>query len=316
MLFFAVMLLLAFVVGLRPDDVDCDYSNYLAMYNNDTDITTEISFVLIAGLVRHLFDNVTIMFLFYALLSLSLKSFAIRKLTNLYFLTVLVFFSTSYILHDFNQIRAGVATGFMLLGIPYLRTGKRLYFLLFALLATLFHYSACILLFLVFLDYCPFKRYQYWLYGSIIPICYLFYFLHINVFYMVPIPYFEEKMEVYEELQHTVEAYEVNVFNLLILTKIIIAYFLLYFAPVIEKENKYFPALLKIDLLALGAFVLFTEVPIISFRINELLGVTEIILYPLIYYAFKPRWLSSLIVILMSFVLLMIYLFYNHYLYL
>lgn len=316
-IFFCVLVLvMALFAGLRPDNIDHDYDTYVSMYNNGEDFTTEITFTLIADFIRNVVDNVTFLFLLYALVSLTLKGIVIRRLSNLCFLALLMYFSTSYILHDFNQIRAGVATGFMLLGIPYLNAGKRWFYVLFVILATLFHYSAFILIFLCFMDYKPMKPWQYAFYGMIIPFCYLAYFLHINVFYMIPIPYFEEKMEAYENLQHTAEAYDVNVFNLLLLTKIVIVYFLFFYARLIEKHNQYFPVLLKIEVLSIGAFVLFTEVPIVSFRINELLGVVEIVLFPMLFYAFNPKWVANVIVVLMAFILMMIYLFYNKFLYL
>ncbi len=314
-LMIVIGLAMAFTAGLRPEDIDHDHSNYISMYNHGEDVTTEISFICIASFVRATFDNVVVVFLIYALISITLKLLAIKRTSDLYFLTLLVYLSTFYLLHDFNQIRVGVATGFMLLGLPYLKRGSRLKFILLLVGAVLFHYSAIILLFLLFFDYKPLKRWQYIFYGSIIPVCYLMYFMHVNVFYMVPIPYFEEKMEAYEEIQHTAEAYDVNVFNLLLLTKIIIVYFLIYYGRLIEKKNEYFPILLKIEVFSISAFILFTEVPILSFRVNELLGVVEILLFPMLYYAFKPKWVANGVVVLMALVLFMIDVFYSRYIY-
>ncbi len=315
-LFPFTMLVLALVVGLRPDDVDCDYSNYLALYNNESDeLTVEFTFQLIASFVKAFFDDARVMFLIYAVLSVSLKAYVIKRYGVPVFLAVLMYFCTSFILHDFNQIRAGVATGFFLLALTYLESGKRVCFFLYAIIATMFHYSAIVGVFLFFLSFKPLSRFQFIFYGSIVPLAYVMYFLGINVFYMIPIPYFEEKMETYEALQRTAGAYEVNVFNLVLLTKIAMAYFLYFNTRLLESENKYFPVLIKVDMLSIAAFVVFTGVPILSFRISELLGVVEVVLYPMIFYVFKPRWVSTLIVILLALILFLIYIFYNNYLY-
>ena len=45
---------------------------------------------------------------------------------------------------------------------------------------------------------------------------------------MLPIPYIEEKMEIYRSLQEQGLWDEINVFNLVFLVKIVITYFLLW----------------------------------------------------------------------------------------
>ena len=316
LLFLAMIFIMALVVGLRPEGIDHDYGHYIEMYNKSYELTTEFTFLLIANFVSIVFDDYVFLFLIYALLSLALKYWVIKKLSKLHFLSLLMALCTFYILHDFNQIRAGVASGFMLLSIPYLFEEQRWKYILFIVLATCFHYSAIIMLAFVFLSGKPFSKLDYCLYGAIIPFSYACYFLQISPFFLIPIPYFEEKLEAYQAIQETKDAYDVNVFNLVILVKIAISYFLLIMSKVIEEKNKYFPLLLKFEIISLASFILFTEVPILSFRVNELIGVVEYILFPLIFYTIKPEWVSRGVVIIMAFVLLIINIFFNQFLYL
>ncbi len=316
LLFLAMVVVMALIVGLRPEGIDHDYSHYIEMYNKNYEITTEFTFILIANFVSSVFDNHVYLFLTYAILSLALKYLVIKKMSKLHFLSLLMALCTFYILHDFNQIRAGVASGFVLLAIPYLFEGKRWKYVLFIALGICFHYSAIVMLGFVFLSGKPFTKLDYCLYGAIIPISYVCYFLHIDPFFLVPIPYFEEKLEAYQALQETKEAYEANVFNLVIVVKIAISYYLLIMSKVIEEKNQYFPLLLKFEIFALASFILFTKVPILSFRLNELIGVVEYILFPLIFYTIKPEWISRGVVIVMAFVLLIINIFFNQFLYL
>ena len=308
-LMFTMLILLA---GFRPSDIDKDYESYLRMYySGDDDFSVEITFKWIAEFVRKALGHPVFLFLIYAFLSLVLKAFAIRQLSHQVFLPVLMLFSTSYVLHDFNQIRAGVAAGFFLLAIPNLREGRRLFFIVYTILAILFHYSALIILFLLFLSSKPMSRWQYILYGSIIPICYVLHFLGIDIFYAVPIPYFEEKIAIYEKMQNSQAGMDINVFNLLILTKIAIVYYLLYFSPLLEKKNRYFPILLKIEILSIVGFLLLTGIPVLSFRVNEFLGVVEIVLFPMVFYTLKPVWVANTVVILMSLALILNHILYN-----
>ena len=91
------------------------------------------------------------LFLLFAILGVSFKLIAIKQLTELWFLSLILYLSNFFILHEMTQIRAGVASAFLLLCVKpiYDRDLKR--FLLFAVLGFLFHYSAIVILPLWFL---------------------------------------------------------------------------------------------------------------------------------------------------------------------
>lgn len=57
-------------------------------------------------------------------------------------ISVLIYAFTFYLLHDFTQIRAGLAIAFIFFAVRALVDGKRMYFVLLILLATGFHSSA------------------------------------------------------------------------------------------------------------------------------------------------------------------------------
>ena len=88
----------------------------------------------------------------YAIFGVTLKLIAIKQLTEFWFIALAVFISHYYMLHDLIQIRAGVASAFLLLCIKplYERNGKR--FLLWTLIAFLFHYSAIIIFLYTFIS--------------------------------------------------------------------------------------------------------------------------------------------------------------------
>lgn len=307
---------MAFAAGLRPDDVDHDYMTYVDMYYNSFSITTEISFIVIASFVELFFDDVTFLFLIYALISLAVHALAVKRLSHLWFLSLLVYLSNYYLLHEMNQIRVGVSAGLFLVALYCLGNEQRRKFLLFAFFATLFHYTAFVLFFFAFFDGKPFKKWQYYFYLSIIPAAYILYFLHISVLTSIPIPYFEEKLQLYQALQSSGGVWdEINVFNLVLLTKIAMTLFLLWKSSLIYEYNKYVYLLLKVEIISIAAWVVLYEMPVVAMRMNELLGVVEIALFPMLYYTVKPGWLGNLLVITVAGVLLFISLVYNSVIY-
>ena len=307
---------MALVAGLRPDDIDHDYVTYVEMYERSFAIDTEITFLIIASFVELFFDNVVVVFLIYAIISLSVHISGVKKLTSLYFLSLLVYISNYYLLHEMNQIRVGVASGFFMVALYYLGEADKRKYLLYALFATLFHYTACVLFLFAFFDGKPFKKLQYYFYLLIIPAAYVIYFLHISVITSIPIPYFEEKMRVYQIAQAGGGVWnEINVFNLVLLTKIAMTLFLLWKSSLVYEYNKYVYLLLKIEVVSIAAWIVLHEMPVVAMRMSELLGVVEIVLFPLLFYTVKPAWMGKVVVITVAGVLLFISLFYNKVIY-
>lgn len=309
-------LLMAFAAGLRPDDIDHDYATYTEMYYNSFSLSTEISFTIIVTLVQLLFDNVVMMFLIYALISMLVHFYGIRKLSSLIFLSLMVYISNYYLLHEMNQIRVGVASGIFLIALYHLGNDDKKKFLLYALLATFFHYTASVLFLFYFFDGKPMKKWQTYFYLSIIPAAYVIYFLHMSVLTTIPIPHFEEKMKIYQALQANGGVWdEINVFNLVLLTKIAMTLFILWKSSLIYEYNKYVYLLLKVEIISIAAWVALYEMPVVAMRMSELLGIVEIVLFPMLFYTVKPAWLGRVLVTTVASVLLFISLVYNKVIY-
>lgn len=315
LLFAGAALVLALVAGFRPDDFDRDYDSYVALYRGRFDVTIEVTFMLIVTVIRTLYDSITLMFVVYALLALAVLYVAVRRLTDLWFLTLLMYVATYYLLHGMNQIRVGVAAGFFLLALPYLRSGARGKYALLALCAMLFHYSAGLLFCLAGFGTAPLKRWQVWGYAAIIPVAYLIYILHMDVLVMIPIPYIEEKLRLYQTLQSLGEWDEINVFNLVLLVKIAMTYYIFWYRKLIETYTPYVNILLKVEILSIAAFVSLYTLPVLAFRISELLGIVEIVLFPLIGYTIKPDVVGKLVVVSVAAILMVISIFYNQIVY-
>lgn len=291
---------------------DVDYHNYLYWYKairSDTiSITHEITFVLLS-LISY---TPLMLFLVYAILGVSLKLIALRQLTELTLLSLLLYVSYYFMLHEVIQIRAGIASAFLLLAIRpiYERNGKL--FLLFVLLAYLFHRSSIIILPLWFLRDKPYK----WILALAVPMAYLIHFSGLNLISVIPIPSIEQKFEAYQMLQKYggEEWGDVNVFNLVYLSKIVIFYILLLKYDVVEQANRYTPILMQIYAISLFCLPALAVIPVMAFRVSELLGIVDIILIPLLAHVFKERQIGYALVVGIATTLFLISIYYNEFL--
>lgn len=308
-LYFSLGLLFILVAGFRSEESVRDYANYVTYFYEQDFLQVEPAFVLLSKGIHLLIGPYPIcIFVLFAILGVCLKLVAIRQLSELWFLSLLIYGSNFFILHEMTQIRAGIASGLLLLCVKpiYDRNLKR--FLLFSFLGFLFHYSAIVILPLWFLGT---KSRKNFLLLSI-PIAYLIYFSGINLITTIPIPVIQSKISIYQTLMElgNEESILINVFSFFFLGKIMLFYFLLSKYELISFYNKYVPILMKIYCISLMSYLILAVMPPIATRINELFAIVEIVLLPLIYYAFKPIWFSKSIVLFIGICFLLINLFY------
>lgn len=299
------------VVG---NDRDSENYEYTYKYTNDpvNEKTVEFSFLWIAGLLNSVTDDVHAIFLVFALISIPLKLFSITKLSPVWFSSLAIYLSNYYILHELTQIRAGVAAAFFLLAIYWYvnkHTGKAA---LFITLAVFFHYSSVILfpLLLISREGMDFKWKIIW--GAVIPVAYLLHFMHIGLT-TIPLPYISDKIEIYTEMRDRgiMGDEAINVFNAVFLIKVMVFYYLWYFQETITYVNKAFPFMLKVYCISLFSFIVLADMPVFAFRISEIFGIVEIILFSNIYFTVKPAYISRSIVITIGFLFLIFNIFQN-----
>lgn len=310
-LFITVSLFLISV--FRPIGIDCDSESYFDMYNGDQLILAEYSFVLISDFAYYVFNDYRVMFAIYAILGILFKLYTINRITPLLFLSILIYLSNFYILHDFTQIRAGASASMFLFALKYMLDSRRIPALVCMLFAVFFHYSSLAYLPLLVLTNNSLSKFWRWLLVAVVPVAYLIYFLGINIITAIPIPFIGAKLELYQQLQETGETKidYVNVFSMVLLVKIAIYYLLLWKYEVIEEKAPFIPLLLKIYAMSIVSLIVLTPLPVLSFRVSDLYGIVEILLIPLIYYGVKPKWASRLIVAFIAFVIMSVNIFGN-----
>ncbi len=294
-------LLLIFVAGLRIGDKMPDYQTYIGMYQQiaggSFSYFIEISFVYIAEFANYIAKGQAGLLIFiYAVIGVSVKLFSIKKLSKLYFFSLVIYISNYYILHEMIQIRAGVATGFVLVAIVPLFERKKLNFFILISLATLFHYSSLIFLLLWFLKPESFKSIYYLL---LIPIAYFIHFTKTDpislILKFLPSDILSAKMDYVDK--DRAENLAINVVGVFALTRIIIVLYFTYFQHCIQKQNQYFILLLKCYTLGIFSYIALADYPEIAVRIGYTLMATEIIIIPSLIYTIKGNLIPRFIVI-------------------
>jgi hypothetical protein len=300
--------ILLFSIAAFRGSNDFDYEGYIGLYNKGALINKlriEPTFILISIFVKHVFNNVLFLFIIYAFLGVSLKFYAIKKMTAFYMLSVLIYFSNFFIFHEMTQIRVGVASALLLISLkPLLEKNFKAYFIII-IIAFLFHYSALIALPLYFLNG---QKINVTLFALIIPVAYLLYFLNIHFAYLIdliPIPEISFKFQQYRHLA-VINNSKANLFNYLQLSRYFLAMIFLWKWQLLQEKNEFSILFIKIYIIAISLLVFLVDIPALGARASELLLPVEIILIPFLIYIIKQKQLGYAIVT--SIALLFLYL--------
>lgn len=140
-----VYLIISFIIpmligGLRYD-VGTDYMSYLEYYINHIDI--DIGFTIIS-LVARLFDNFKVMFFTYNFLTLIFVYLALNNISKQNRSAALFLFLFLYFTTGFNAIRQMLAVAILFYSYKYIVNKSFIKYLLFVMLASVFHSSAII----------------------------------------------------------------------------------------------------------------------------------------------------------------------------
>lgn len=297
-IYIAIGCILIAYAGLRPVGFSRDSTVYEDAFSNYDKpkyiLTLEFTFRYICQFVNWLGGNITWVFMIYAIAGISLKLCAIKRMSAFYMLPLVIYLGNYYIYHDLTQIRGGIASGIFLLTIPMLADGKKWKCAGLYLLSTCFHMSSLLFFPMLLLNNKELTRKGKYLLASLVPLGYLIYFTHINVLSFIP--FVGKKIEIYQTLAEKGTGVEINVFGMVFLVKVAIFLFTLLMYDTIRPSNKYLPILLKVMGCSVFVFLLFTALPVLSFRISELYGIVDIIIYSCLFYTVKQRAVGTSIV--------------------
>lgn len=291
----------------RPTSYVSDYKNYEKyFYSFDkklTQLAVEQTFLIISEFVyRHGGTMKSVIYIF-AFISIPLKLYSVRKMTDetCFLLSILVYASNYFMLHDCEQIRlaAGMAFGMYAL---YLRVERRSAWLIAGLLAVgiAFHHTLAVLAFPLLMSPKDLSARYKTVLALIVPVSVLLWVAHINIITSLPIPYIEQKLALYEYAIANGEHPDIRVINIMVLFRIALFYYVIYYYDVIKPHIKALPMLLLCDCFSLAAWFGLSEMSVIAVRISQLFGFVEIILFASVYYTIRPAWCGKVIVMLLA----------------
>lgn len=302
-LMIAITLSLILIVGFRPLEYFLDTDNYLIMIQNNKEIfQQEPTFWLINKFNQMLLGgNNQIFFLLYAILGVSLKILAIKRYSLAPLLSVYIYVCIYILLHEMTQIRIGVASGLLLLSLKDIRDKNFFQYLMKTIFATLFHYSAVIMLPLYFLSAKKLNRKIYFFLPVIGFLLFLFKDSVLIVIEQISTyfpSFISEKITTYLFLLRQGVFTDLNLFNTYYLSIITIYYFALFNSK--KLQSSYDFILIKIQCLSITAFSSLAALPVLSFRISEFLGIVIIILLANLTAIFKQKYIIHTLIIIWS----------------
>lgn len=145
---FTVIILLA-ISGFRYE-VGNDYNNYVLMFNNVEYFSyIEPGFRGLIWLVKTLGLNVQALFLVSAILAIVPLAYVVNKYCSRHFFTAISLYVMTYIYFEgMNSVRQAISMTILFFAFcEYFEKRKILYFLLFSILASLFHLSSILIAF-------------------------------------------------------------------------------------------------------------------------------------------------------------------------
>ena len=290
--FVAIYIFLVWVSTFRVLGEDRDYNNYLNWFSYSGNVqegTKELSFLFFRYVINsYLGGEVVILFLLYAVLGVFFKLLAIKKYSNIPYLSLFIYLVMYFPLHEYTQIRAGVAAGLILLAIPDLVKNNGLHFFLKIGFAVLFHWSAAYVFLLYPLVNFLSLRFVYSL--PMLGVFLLFfkdYFSAFIGFVFSVIPSLD-----YYYSTHSGHDESFNVFNFLFLMNFSIWLVIAFFCP---KKKLYIKNNFSVSFaffsFSVFSYLLFSSLgkPVVSFRLYELLNISLLFLLPGFVMCFKQK---------------------------
>jgi hypothetical protein len=292
--------MLFFIAAFRVENIDRDYGTYVSAFYEDNVLTSifEPTFLFFSFFIKtFLYEKVIFLFIFYAIIGVLLKLYSIFRISDFPLFSLLLYFSYFFTLQEMTQIRIGAALSIFFFSLPYLLKRDYKFFFLFVSISFCFHFSTIILAPLVFLNSQKINK-SHWLIFLVLSILVTFFsnaFL-INFFETFDFIFFQNKINAYAGNNNA----ELNIFNFWIILRISFSLLLLFKIDYLFKYNKYSILLLKIYFLSICFYYIFSYNPVFASRINDILGIVEILLFPSILYIIKPKYIAKSLLIVYS----------------
>lgn len=141
-------MILSLIAGLRVVGNDPDslmYAKIISEYSGFLDVnllSKEPGFWVLV-IINNIFfnQNITSFFILYAIFAVALKLYMLNKISPFPILSIVLYIGFYFVLHEMNQIRIGLASGFLLMSLEDINKRNKFWFFVKTLFAVFFHYS-------------------------------------------------------------------------------------------------------------------------------------------------------------------------------
>lgn len=315
--FFYLGIFVLFVFAImRGSDVDRDYKTYISIYEyliNGDQYTIEPTFILFTYISHALTNSPVLIFTIYALIALYYKSKYIIYFSPYICLSLLLYYSNFYFIHELTQIRIGAASAIGFFALKYLLENNKRKFIILVMVSALFHFSMVVLLIALTFDKKKINS-QFILSTYILMIAsYSLIFLNINplrLLQYIPISVLQEKLAIYTFQTENEMIEPVNVMSVIQIIRLCVI--TLIFANAKKFENNTSMILLcKIYSLSPLCLALLSSLPAFAIRVSELFYVADIVVLPILASYCKQNRMVRFAIVLLSIFILLMNLFHN-----
>lgn len=286
------VLLLVGVLKLLGPDLDYElYVNWFGYANHEQASTKEVAFTVVRSLVKAAGGGIVYFYLVYVGLALAFKLGAMYRQSYLPLMSLLVYLSVYFPLHEYTQVRAGVASAIMLLSMPLIASKRYFYWGLFFFCALMFHWSSVVfLLSFLIIVFVP-LRVIYWLPPVGVALVFVSSGVKLLVDWIFSLNPF---LDVYYAT-HAGHMEAFNTFNVLFLMNVVWWLLIWFFTPPkVLFGNRNFSVLYSVFSISIFQYLLTSSLnlPVISIRLYELLNIVLVVLIPNFCFSarIKPRW--------------------------
>ena len=244
-------------------------------YPADILFSFEVGFAVLTFLISRISSNIELFFFCVAFLSLTLKSIAISKYCVRPGWAILWYVSWYYLLQEMTTLRAGLATGFLLMGYAHLRDARYVKYSVYIALACLFHASAASAILLVVL-----RKFEPSVKTVVTLLLLAFATSYINALPLIEVlGGLSDKIAEYYVLYTDVGLYtEVNKFNVIVLLRVVIILAIAIWIPKVESADMNFRFEYSMFAIPVILYYALASFPLVGGRLSELLGVFQIFL--------------------------------------
>jgi hypothetical protein len=279
-----------------------DLSDYMQVYRQPDGIHGEFLYLFYNTFLRTFTDNPIYLFLTFAFLAVGINLYCFEKFSPYPLVSVLLYFSHTYLYKELVQIRAGLACALVLYSVTFIQKRKALQYVLTVFIAAMIHTGAIVVLPVYWLCKMRFSKTMLFL-PLIIGL------LLAKAGWLSPFLGFLKNMNaLHSGVEGYMEVegynYSLGILNPMTLKQALICSVGIYYKDVLVERFKYFYPLLVMYILSTAWILAFQEFAILAARIATFFSVGDPLLLTYLVTLFREKKIVLAGVIMMAWALL------------